>query len=160
MIFAQQTRFGILTLLSTVFLGGCGGQPQGDFPETFDAHGVVTFNGSPLSNAVVTLSPVAPEGKGASGRTDEEGKFTLTTFNPGDGARPGRYRVMISPSELAPGVPSGDHEVELGNPDDTPPAPKAKTSSDLPQKYTSVKTSGLETEIVEGENTLDFNLSK
>lgn len=162
-IFAYPTRLGALILFSTMSLCGCGGPDQGDFPETFDASGVVTFNGSAVSNAVVTLSPSDPEGRGASGRTNEAGKFTLTTFNPSDGAPSGTYRVKIVPSKLAPGVPSGDQEVVLDNPETDGVAPGTETEletlSDLPKKYADEETSGLGVQITEGQNTLDFNLS-
>ncbi|MFG0261758.1 MAG: hypothetical protein ACF788_05145 [Novipirellula sp. JB048] len=158
-MFLHTARLWPLILLSTVCFVGCGG--QGDFPETFAADGVVTYNGAAVSNAVVTLSPVDPGGRGASGRTDENGKFTLTTFNPGDGAQAGAYRVKIVPSKLAPGVSAGDQEVVLDNPeqDGIATAATSAVSSELPAKYTQLETSGLETAINQGANTLEFNLS-
>jgi hypothetical protein len=40
--------------------------------------------------------PKGDQSRGASGFTDNEGKFELTTYSPGDGALPGDYVITVS----------------------------------------------------------------
>lgn len=58
-------------------------------------HGIVTLEGKPLGRAVVTFCPVAEDGVGAAGITDDNGRFRLASFPTGDGAQPGEYRVTV-----------------------------------------------------------------
>ena len=68
---------------------GCGG---GQRPVKVE--GVVTLDGKPLPAATVTFVP--PEGgRPASGRSDADGSFRLTTFRSDDGAMPGDYKVIV-----------------------------------------------------------------
>lgn len=61
---------------------------------TVPVEGVVTFEGKPLTNAKVVFN--TPDGSGiATGQTDAQGKFQLSTYDPGDGAFPGNYVVTI-----------------------------------------------------------------
>src|SRR5262249_58322349 len=58
--------------------------------------GIVTVNGQPLAGATVTFHPAEEGRRPASGRTDDDGTFELTTFHPGDGALPGTYKITVS----------------------------------------------------------------
>ena len=58
--------------------------------------GLVTLEGEPVGPGTVAFAPVDPTGVLASGNIDEDGKFTMSTSNPGDGVRPGEYRVSIT----------------------------------------------------------------
>jgi hypothetical protein len=78
---------GLLAGTLTAALG-CG---QG---KTVKVEGVVTLDGKPLPAATVTYVPVG-DGRAASGRTDQDGTFRLTTFRPDDGAVPGEYKVTV-----------------------------------------------------------------
>lgn len=85
-------------------LAGCGG---GDTPTTYPVSGVVKYDGKPLANVAITFYPA--EGRPASGRTNEQGKFILTTFSPDDGAVAGEHRVTITPAAAdAPVEPGAD----------------------------------------------------
>ena len=68
-----------LLMLGTSLLG-CGG--GSDAPKLANASGIVTYKGIPVSGALVTF--VVPKSPLATGTTDAEGKFTLST-----GGRPG-----------------------------------------------------------------------
>lgn len=76
--------------LSAVILStaGCG---KG---KTIKVEGVVTLDGKPLPGATVSFMPVG-EGRPASGRTDADGRFRLTTYRTDDGALPGDYKVVV-----------------------------------------------------------------
>lgn len=62
--------------------------------EGYPADGVVLYEGLPLENATVTLVPLSSRGLMASGVTDREGKFTLSTAGQAGVSR-GAYRVAI-----------------------------------------------------------------
>jgi len=79
-------------LILTVAIGGCG---KGD---TIPLRGTVTLDGRPLANASVSFLAQDPRGRDALGSTDADGVFRLSTFEPGDGALPGRYKVVVQPA--------------------------------------------------------------
>ncbi len=95
---AQFWRSGLLAGLWLV-AGGCTGPPAGVVPVS----GRVTLSGQPLAGAVVTFQPltsgsdsVAPAG-GSCGRTDAQGRFTLTLIDPSvPGALAGQHVVTIT----------------------------------------------------------------
>jgi hypothetical protein len=71
-------------------IGGCG---RG----TVDFQARVTLDGKPLEGASVTLiSDGETRNRPATGISDAEGNVQFTTFDPGDGALPGQYKVLIS----------------------------------------------------------------
>jgi hypothetical protein len=53
------------------------------------------LDGKPPPNAAVMFIP-EDGSRVATGRTDSEGCFRLTTFKPGDGAFPGEHRVTVT----------------------------------------------------------------
>lgn len=59
--------------------------------------GIVTLDGERLGRVMVMFIPVKKEeGKPAFGVTNDEGDFDLSTSNPGDGAVPGEYKVLLT----------------------------------------------------------------
>ena len=115
--------------------------------------GTVTYNGSPLANAEVFFIPVGGNGDAlARGRTDANGAFVLSTFNPGDGAWPGDKRVRIVAQEELRVFEMGDNE---------PGSPGYVAPKDLiPKKYFSEATSGLKATVVAGkQNRFEFALT-
>ncbi len=58
-------------------LAGCGGGPEGGNVTLADAGGTVTYKNAPLAGAMVTFTP--EDGPIATGRTDLQGKFKLST---------------------------------------------------------------------------------
>ncbi|MEX2175352.1 MAG: carboxypeptidase-like regulatory domain-containing protein [Pirellulaceae bacterium] len=82
--------------MAAVFLLGCGSASP------VSAGGTVTYKGAPVANARIGFIPKtvdgAAKGEMASGETDAEGKFTVTTKSPGDGAVPGEYTVTVAPN--------------------------------------------------------------
>jgi hypothetical protein len=123
----RSCRLSVLLGVSA-FLGGCGG--AGDAPTTVPVKGVVKYQGKPIAKLSVAFLP--DKGVLATGTTNAEGAFELTTNKPGDGAMVGSYRVAISfvPDEIPvmPGFPGSEKK-----PPDSP----------IPTKYADVRTSGL-----------------
>jgi len=104
---------GVALAVSAVVLSGCGG---GSEFATAKVRGKVTFKGQPVANASVDFAPqkAADSGKGAgggqpgksaSGMTDKDGVFVLSTYAPGDGAVVGKHRVAVSSSDIKKPLP-------------------------------------------------------
>lgn len=133
--------------------GGCG--RAANRPKTVKVTGVVLYNGQPVEGALVMLVATDPNGRGAVGKTDAQGKFTLTTFDPNDGAIPGIYNVAISKTILE-GEPPPENPQNTGGME-----PDKRVSKDLlPTRYKVAATSGLKAEIKEpGPVELKFELT-
>ena len=60
--------------------------------------GTITQGGVAVEGASVMFIPDGGTGEGASGRTDSEGKYVLTTSTgkSGTGTKPGTYKVTVS----------------------------------------------------------------
>ncbi len=119
---------------------GCGG--AGDAPKTVAVTGVVTYQGKPMPNLSVGFIPET--GMLASGITDAEGRFDMTTSAPGDGAIPGLHKVAINfvPEQVPemPGFPGTENAPE----------------SPIPTKYADVSTSGLTATVDQDSSKNDF----
>ena len=67
--------------------------------KVFKAGGIVLLDGQPCADAVVTFfsdtNPIS-----ATGRTNAEGKFQLTTYNDGDGAVEGAHKITVVKREF------------------------------------------------------------
>jgi hypothetical protein len=70
--------------------------------------GRVTCNGKPVAEAQITFNPAPKDatdrepGKPATGFTDAEGNFVLSTFHARDGALIGTHRVTVMLDETNP----------------------------------------------------------
>lgn len=117
-------KFGCFLFL-TVLLVGCGGSKG---PNTVDAMGVVTFDGAPVEKANVVFINGSVT---AAAITDSQGNFVLRHENEKDGAVPGNYQVQVSKTIMKGGGAGGEGGSEIS------------LSHGLPQKYSSVVTSGL-----------------
>lgn len=63
--------------------------------------GVVQVDGQPLPGGAITVAPA--DGRPASAVIGPDGRFTLSTFEPGDGVMPGRHQVTVVASRQLPG---------------------------------------------------------
>ena len=145
MAFRNLDRLCVI-LAATAFLAGCGG--GGSAPVTVHVQGMVTYQGKPVPKLSVAFIP--DKGMLASGTTDAQGRFSLMTNKPGDGAMVGTYKVAINfvPDEIPemPGLPGTE---------------KKAPASPIPPKYADPKTSGL-TKTVEkdaAKNNFTFDLT-
>src|SRR5437879_3692017 len=89
-------RCALLSLLLSALVVttvGRGGQSK-----AVKVEGTVTLDGQPLPGATVSFMPVG-NGRAASGRTDANGNFRLSTFRTDDGALPGEYKVIVMVEE-------------------------------------------------------------
>ena len=83
---------GIAGACAALAAAGCG-------PKPVQTKGVVTMDGRPLAKATVMFTSQEPGGKGATGLTDANGDFELTTVHGKDRALPGLYKVTVHYSE-------------------------------------------------------------
>ncbi len=94
------TRSLLATLMggSILFIAACSGSDG--LGTRYPVSGKVTYKGQPVAKGVINFSPEKTgEGRGAAG-TIENGKYSLTTLTPGDGAFPGAYFVTINTREM------------------------------------------------------------
>lgn len=110
--------------------------------------GKVTFrDSSPMPGGWVELQSIDGMGGNPRGPIQSDGTFVLGTFQEGDGARVGKYRVLVSPpGGINPGVPLSEQ----------PPPVR------IPKKYQSFKTSGIEFEVDpnQPENRLEITVER
>jgi len=151
-IFLNQSAIGRLRLVMfglvvvSVF-SACDGTPEGRVP-VHPVSGEVQFQGKPLVGAVVTFHPEdeAKYGKDVprpTGRTNQDGKFELTTYGLADGAPVGSYLVAISTA------PQPRTETGLF-------AKKSPLAVDiLKGRYREPQKSGLKAEVKEGSNQVE-----
>lgn len=78
-------------MLSITVALGCGS--PGTAP-TVPARGMLLHNGKPAQAARIIFTPKS--GRPATGNTDDEGRFVLSTFESDDGAVPGEHTVTVS----------------------------------------------------------------
>lgn len=134
--------------LCLLFAGiiGCGSQR----PATVQVKGTVTFKSEPVEGAAILFT--RENGPPATGETDAEGVFTLTTFEPRDGAVPAEYSVAITKMESASPL-EGDSRIPVKS--DKPPR------SLLPRKYSDPRTSDLKETVTPGApNEFAFELQE
>ena len=129
----------LLAVLALLAAAGCG---QSDRPSTYPVHGAVTLDGNPLSFGGVRF--VSDDGRLAKAKIQSDGSYTLSTFEDGDGAIPGSYRISVQVRKMK---------------EETADRPAWPGPSLIPEKYEDPTTSGLQFEVVPGENQYDIELS-
>jgi len=134
---ARRMTLAIVTVLMT--LAGCGREG----PETVSVSGIVTLDGNPVAGASVMFMPQSA-GRPATGLTDEEGRFQLTTFGDEDGALVGLHRVTVTLIKTT-GFLADKDGLSGGL------APEgAREEWIVPQRYSNPETSGLTAEVRDG----------
>ena len=138
--------------LVVALLAGCG---QGT--SLHRATGTVRYKGQPVEGAIVTFR-CEQQSKIATGTTDLEGRFELSTYSAGKGAAAGKHKVTVTKFSAPAGVSNVstmEEMVEAAN------KPKASSGSapanQLPARYEKPETSLLEFE-VSSSGTNDFKI--
>lgn len=134
----------MLTVTLCMILSGCGES----LPPTAPVKGKVTLNGQPLPNASVNFYP--EEGKVANGVTDDAGNFTLSTFDPNDGAIIGKHKAtvtIVNTAEIPEEIPDDYDYTASGS------AEKSNTPN-IPELYSDSKESPLAFEVKAGEENV------
>lgn len=139
-----------LTLAMALGSAGCGG---GSEPGVNPVSGRVTYKGEPVTTGDVYFSPEGASARGAQGKLDSSGNYSLGTFTAKDGAYAGTYKVSIvsrGPDKPVPKKMVGKmlEEDMQGTGDPL-----------IPKKYFNAETSGLAAEVTSGSNTFNFDLT-
>ncbi len=141
---------------------GCAGDDG--LPRTVNASGTVYLDGAPIDGASVVVA----ESTGinfAQGFSDSSGRFSLNAFEAKKGAVPGSYKVTVSKTvtvekaanqkQMKALAEDAQHAAEGGD-----ATANASWVNDLPNKYASFATSGIEVTIPEdGTDQLKIELS-
>jgi len=127
-------RTAVVLCVLTVIAAGCSQTPSQPKPVVASLR-VTLPNGQPVQAKEVRLVPergaATPKHEvEAIGRPAADGSFELTTFNPGDGAVPGKYVVVLR----SPG-------------------------RGIDPKYTDEETSGLKVTVPSGGGTIEVKLA-
>jgi hypothetical protein len=148
MMKTELKKFCAVAVSMLLFGGaGCSGEPAK--PKMGKVSGRVVFNGEPVEGAIVTfIAPGAP--RFASGVTDPDGTFELTTFEKGDGAVVGDCVVTVAKTEAGSG-PKNAEDLAKG-------IPVVPAKQLLPEKYSSVGKSPLKETVTEGVNNIQLEL--
>jgi hypothetical protein len=113
-------------------------------PQPVAARGKVLLpSGQPLRGGRIQFNRLDPPNVDAFGDVAADGSFVLTTYQPDDGAVPGRYVVTISPY---------NYKHKSGSP------VKLDSAAQIPAKYLEAETSKLEVEIKNESNVLEVKL--
>jgi hypothetical protein len=136
-------------------IAGCGA--GGDHPTVYPVTGTVIYKGQPVADAVVAFQGENAT-KLATGKTDAQGRFQLTTYEPGDGAVPGKHHASVSKVTATPAASTTSASME-----DAAAAAKTQTQavakSELPEQYADPARSQLEFTVTEsGPNDFQIDL--
>ena len=121
-------RAGVVAAGLVLFAaGGCG-------PRLYPVRGTVTYpDGRPVTEGLVVFeSDGAAKPVSARGEIQPDGRYRLSTFRPGDGVPPGKYRVLVAPRS---------------DPNAVDRAPKPPP---FDPRFASFQTSGLEVDVAAG----------
>jgi len=146
--------FGLLTLL------GCGADEG--IPTRYAVSGQVTYNGAAVPKGTISFFPEDPNSKYSATGTIVDGSYRLTTHTDGDGAVPGKYKVVIAAVEVDTSKLRSEVAAKGGRVDGAIPpelAAKAPKKDLIPRKYGSQATSGLEATVEAKPNTIGFTLT-
>ena len=136
MKFSKELLLVLMFVVSQTSFVGCGGSAGSDQPKLGTVSGIVTMDGQPLADVIVTFTPT--QGRASNGKTDGEGKYELGYLRDTKGA------VLSS------------HTVSITTPQDAPTPPGQTYKDPIPAKYNSKTT--LKEEVTEGDNTINFEL--
>lgn len=152
-----------LLLCAASALLGCG--EASDQPELAKVTGTVMYKNQPVEGAIVSFS--SPEAsRAATGTTNAEGKFQLSTFDVNDGAVLGTHTVTVTKMK-----PGSEPENTAMDPNVDPTAmtemynqaaeseEKADENHLLPRKYSAAGTTPLKETVKSGENSFVFTLA-
>lgn len=128
-----------VAIFALTMLSSCRGGAEGaaDRPTCTPVSGILTFRGTPVAGATVTLHPET-KGYGAFGISDYTGKFVLTTFKQADGVVPANYKISVRKLETTTTPIAG-----MDSPDYDPNAVETPAKDLLPVKYSQFTKSGL-----------------
>jgi hypothetical protein len=154
----HHTRLSARSLLLCVLLpsllgltAGCG---KGSKLEVHHVKGIVKYNGKPMAGggSILFLPVEGGSGKEASGFIAEDGTFQLTTYEQGDGAPEGEYKVVINQTTA--------NEPDGGSDDGKAPAASQNVpeADHIPLIYADPSSTPLRKTVSQGGNEFEIDL--
>jgi len=151
------TRLSAALIVAASFMALFSGCEQSRLPGLVSVSGTVSYKGQLVEGAWVTFVP-SQKGNGqraASGITNGQGRFKMTTLDPDDGVMPGEYQVKIS--KRVDATNNSAKDIAMG---------KIKSKSDtqhieylIPKVYENPAESGLSVTIEDqAQQSVDFDL--
>lgn len=142
----------ILTFVSVSVIG-CGSGL-----ETARVEGKVTHSSKPVTAGTIVFTPVDDAGKTRDGKpalaeVQEDGSFSLRTYEPGDGAILGKHRVSYSPPE----EDEPESDVTAGADGEESKAPSSKPQQRIEDGLEVAPDSQI-VEVTKGDNTINIKL--
>lgn len=131
-------HFMFALLIAGGFCAGCGSSET--LPATSSVAGKITCQGKTLGTGTVMFFPVAG-GKHAVGMIGQDGSYSLSTYKTGDGAVPGKHKVVVNVS----------YESQDG-------AAVSKDIPRVPDKYSNVETTPLIVDVSPEDNSILLEL--
>ena len=122
----------LIPFLLLGLVAGCGDGRPARVPVS----GQVLIDGRPLTSGYIRIVP--SDARPATGTIDDEGRFTLTTFDEGDGCVPGTHGVEVTATEMVD---------------------QNRVRRLVPEKYAKASTSGLSVTIDGPNDSLVIELS-
>lgn len=148
----------LLVCLVALSLPACSGS---DIPmqKTVNVTGKVLLDGQPVGGLDVRLIPTDKTNfkmeETPTGRTDQDGRFTLTTYNSNDGAPLGEYMVAIAyPDQIADDT-ADETQAAIAS----AKAKKGKDAKKFPAIYQVPQKSGLKVTVNKAGELTPFELS-
>lgn len=137
---SARCRMGLVVFALVVIAGGC--QKSNRLP-VYPVKGQVLYNGKPLKGVSLAFHPVDPKndiGYPAHAKTDDDGRFLLTSYVENDGAPAGEYKVAFAfePESIDEGA---DQQKPI--------------AFQLPDKYLRKETTDITVTIQKGANDLE-----
>ena len=145
-----RTAFAALLAAGLLISAGCGSKG----PKRYPTGGTVTYKSQPVEGAVVSFR--SESGVIATGTTDAQGKFKLSTYGHGEGAVPGKHQVTVTKFS-APQVAAGSMSMAEAAKQPTPAS--AEPRNLLPAKYADPARPALQFDVTpEGPNDFPIQL--
>lgn len=141
-------------VLALLALAACG-TPADPPTRLYPVHGQVRRDGRPLRSGTITFYPAGP-GQIASGEI-RDGDYQLSTTTPGDGARPGPYRVAVTVGDER--LPRVEVPAGVAGPG-AEAAPSAIARPAVPESYADPNRSGLSADVGPRRNAITFDLDR
>lgn len=111
--------------------------------------GTISFKGNPVEGAIVNF--VSLDGNPvATGKTESMGKYSLTTYDPEDGAGLGEYVVLVTKVKIPQKTP--DSAEDSGY-----PGAKNLSQHLLPEQYSNRLKSPLHATVTEESSSKNFD---
>lgn len=159
----------LLFVVLCIAIAGCTPGGGANQKTTYKVTGKVTMGGSPVPGATITFSPLDRTNPPAMGVTDTQGVYVLTTYDAGDGAAQGDYKVLAyKAAPTANAAPTPTHDPTGASTQSFAPSHggggkkgssvSGEGGSLLPAKYVSASTTTLTKTVQASENTIDIEL--